>query len=206
MTIEMELIKAGKPIAEAKKALIALHGRGSTAQNILSVTARLKLDNDFAIWAPQATDHTWYPLSFLAPIERNQPDLDHSLNGLKAVMDEIEATGIESKHIYILGFSQGACLALEYAARYARPYGGVIAFTGGLIGDRIYVEHYQGKFYDTSIFLGSSDRDPHVPLYRVQESMNILKSMGANVIEKIYPGISHTISEEEIAIVIALIF
>ena len=190
-------IKTGRSLKEAKKVLVALHGRGSTAENILAITAQLQLTNDFAILAPQATNHTWYPQRFLAPIDQNQPFLDQSLDSIHQIMEDIDQAGILPSSVYILGFSQGACLTLEYAARHARLYGGVVAFTGGLIGDRIYDQLYHGDFEGTPIFIGCSDIDVHVPVYRVQESTVILEKMGARVIEKIYPGMGHTISAEE---------
>lgn len=194
----MKIIKSGASISNANAVLIALHGRGAQAESLLSVTSRLALSKDFAIWAPEASGRTWYPYSFMAPLHQNQPYLDDHLSALHTMMEEIYTSGILSTSVYLMGFSQGACMALEFAARHARRYGGVIAFTGGLIGEQIYPDHYHGDFEATPIFIGSSDVDPHVPLGRVRESSMHLKSMGAEVMEKIYPGMPHTINEEEI--------
>lgn len=199
-------IMSGRPLGEAPKVLVMLHGRGSTAENILAIAPQLQLKNEFAIIAPQAPDHTWYPYSFLTPIHQNQPYLDQSLARIHLIMEDIYEAGIAHTSVFLLGFSQGACMALEYAARHAQPYGGVVAFTGGLIGDRIYDEFYQGDFEGAPIFIGSSDVDPHVPLHRVEESTVLLRKKGAKVIEKIYPGMGHTISAEELATVNELIF
>jgi phospholipase/carboxylesterase len=196
---------AGKKIKEAKKALIMVHGRGGSAQDILSLATHLNV-NDFALIAPQATNKSWYPLSFLSPPLQNEPWLSSALDILDSTYGELVENGIASDHIYIVGFSQGACLTLEYVARNARIYGGVAAFTGGLIGDKIYETNYKGDFNGTPIFIGSSDPDPHVPVERVHGSTSILRKMNASVTEKIYPHMGHTISMEEITVANQLIF
>jgi phospholipase/carboxylesterase len=192
-----QIITAGKKIAEAKKAIIMLHGRGADAESILSLSNYLNL-KDFALLAPQATNNTWYPYSFMAPVQQNQPWLNAALILVKQIIDEVTTAGVNLENIFLLGFSQGACLTLEYAARNAARYGGIVAFTGGLIGDRIYNENYKGCFNNTPLFIGSSDVDMHVPVQRVYATINILKDMGAVVTEKIYPGMGHTINEDEI--------
>lgn len=190
--------KAGKDIGEAEKAMIMIHGRGGNAEDILSLASYFPV-GDFALLAPQATNNTWYPYSFLASPDQNEPWLSSALQLVGEVVEEVVQAGIKKEHIYLLGFSQGACLALEFAARKAARYGGVIAFSGGLIGDKIQREKYAGDFEGTQVFLGSSDPDFHVPVERVYATTHILKEMHARVKEKIYPGMGHTIIPDEIA-------
>jgi phospholipase/carboxylesterase len=192
-----KVIRSGVPLEEAKKVLIMLHGRGSTAENIISLKDHLLVDGA-AILAPQATNNSWYPYSFMAPVSENQPALDSALNLLNELVGEIEAQGKSSQQIYFLGFSQGACLALEYATRHAKAYGGVIAFTGGLIGETLTRENYTGDFQDSPILITTGDPDPHVPLIRVQDSVKILQKLNAKVELKVYEGRVHTIQMEEI--------
>lgn len=196
---------AGKKLTEAKKALIMLHGRGAPAEDILGLSSHLSV-NDFALIAPQATNYTWYPYSFLVPPQQNEPWLSSALELLNEVVSDINNAGISSENIFFAGFSQGACLTLEYAARNARKWGGVAAFTGGLIGDKIYKENYRGDFEGTPVFIGSGNPDPHIPVERVNETTKILKGMNASVNEKIYPGMGHTISENEIKLANAWVF
>lgn len=200
-----KIFTAGKKIDDAKKVLIMLHGRGGNAKDILSLSGHLNV-NDFALLAPEATNNTWYPFSFLAPPQQNEPWLSSALNLVKEILDELHAKSISYENIYLLGFSQGACLTLEFAARNARQYGGIVAFTGGLIGDKIYMENYKGNFNETPVFIGSSDPDSHVPVQRVNETSAILKRMNANITRKIYQGMGHTISEDEIDTVNEIIF
>ena len=200
-----KIITAGKKIGDAKKALIMLHGRGGNPRDILSLAEYLNV-NDFALLAPEATSNTWYPFSFLAPPSQNEPWLSSALNLVKEIVDELSGKGVRYENIYLLGFSQGACLTLEFAARNARRYGGIVAFTGGMIGDRIYSENYKGDFDKTPVFIGSSDPDSHVPVQRVAETTAILKAMNADVMQKIYPGMGHTISQDEIDTVNEMIF
>jgi phospholipase/carboxylesterase len=194
---QKKILSAGQKIPDAKKVLIMLHGRGGSAEDILSLASYLPLD-DFALLAPQATDHTWYPYSFITPVELNEPWLSSALALLKEMVEDIMQQGYVSGQIYFLGFSQGACLTLEFVARNAKKYGGVVAFTGGLIGDKINEKNYGGDFAATPVFIGSSDPDPHVPVERVYASTEILKKMNATVTEKIYPGMGHTINQDEI--------
>jgi phospholipase/carboxylesterase len=194
---QKNITTAGKALTPNSKVLIMLHGRGGTAEDILSLASHLHL-NDFSLLAPQATNNTWYPYSFLAPPPQNEPWLSSALNLLEDITTEIREKGVPSGNIYFLGFSQGACLTLEYVARHAAKYGGVVAFTGGLIGDRIYNENYKGDFQGTPVFLGTSNPDPHVPVERVYATSNILKNMNASVTEKVYSGMGHTIIQDEI--------
>jgi phospholipase/carboxylesterase len=200
-----QIIQSGKQTGEATKALVMLHGRGGSAEDILSLANYLPV-NDFALFAPQATNNTWYPYSFLVDPKENEPWLSGALAVLKEVVADVQATGITTDNIYFLGFSQGACLTLEFVARNATRYGGVVAFTGGLIGDKIYEQNYAGDFAGTPVFIGTSDPDPHIPVERVHASAEILNGMHAQVTKKIYKNMGHTISQEEINEVKALIF
>jgi len=196
---------AGVALATAAKALILLHGRGGSAADILSLASHLHVP-DFALLAPQATQNTWYPYSFLAAPTQNEPWLSDALAAVGRAVAAAEEQGITKENIYFLGFSQGACLTLEYVARHAARYGGVTAFTGGLIGDQIYQDNYSGNFNGTPIYIGTSDPDPHVPVERVRASTVVLTNLGAAVTEKIYPNMGHTISQQEIVAANALIF
>jgi phospholipase/carboxylesterase len=191
------IITAGKELNKNSKVLIMLHGRGGSAKDILSLSSHLEV-KDFALLAPQATNNTWYPYSFLAPPSQNEPWLSSALNLLKELLDELKNKSIPTENIYFLGFSQGACLTLEFVTRNANKYGGVVAFTGGLIGDKIYNENYKGDFQNTPVFIGTSNPDPHVPVERVYATTNILKDMNADVTEKIYNNMGHTINQDEI--------
>jgi phospholipase/carboxylesterase len=179
-----EIITAGKNIHETNKALILIHGRGATAEDILGLGQELNTTG-FAMLAPQATNYTWYPYSFLAPVKQNEPWLSSAINLLGEIVSDINKQGIPSEHIYLAGFSQGACLTLEFAGRHAQKWGGIAAFTGGLIGDKLNLDNYKGDFQNTPIFIGSSNPDPHIPVDRVQESTKVLRSLNADVIEKI---------------------
>jgi phospholipase/carboxylesterase len=200
-----KIITAGKELGQAKKALVMLHGRGATAQGILGVADHLSVA-DFALVAPQATNFTWYPYSFLAPPRENEPWLSSAIDLVNATVEEIRNAGIADENIFFTGFSQGACLTLEYAARHAQRWGGIAAFTGGLIGDRIYREKYRGDFAGTPVFIGSGDPDPHVPPSRVRETTAMLRELNADVTEKLYPAIGHTITPEELNSANELIF
>jgi phospholipase/carboxylesterase len=194
---QKNIIRAGKELSANNKVLILLHGRGGSAEDILSLAPYLDI-KDFTLLAPQATNNTWYPYSFLAPPQQNEPWLSSALDLLKGLTNEILEKGISSHNIYFLGFSQGACLTLEFVTRNATQYGGVVAFTGGLIGDKIYPENYHGDFMGTPIFIGTSNPDPHVPVERVYATANILKDMNAAVTEKVYNNMGHTITHDEI--------
>lgn len=195
----------GKDLEKAKKVLIMLHGRGASAQDIMGLAPHLEI-KDFALIAPQATNHTWYPYSFLAPPQENEPWLTSALKIIKEILDDLKVKGFSSEDIYLLGFSQGACLCLEFAARNAQKFGGIAAFTGGLIGDKVYTENYSGDFQNTPIFIGTGDPDAHVPVNRVNDSAEILRKMNAEVYVDIYPNRPHTISQEEIDKARKLIF
>lgn len=181
----------------ASKALILLHGRGGSTNDILSLADALPV-KDFALFAPQADGHSWYPYSFLSPPEENEPWLSGALHVIKQLVAHIENQGVIPENIWFTGFSQGACLMLEFLARNAGRYGGAAAFTGGLIGDRIYPHHYHGDFHQMPIFIGTSNPDPHVPVQRVHDTTKLLKEMNAKVTEIVYPAMGHTITVEEI--------
>lgn len=191
------IISAGEDLKDAKKAMIMIHGRGANAEDILSLADYLNV-KDFALLAPQATNNTWYPFSFMAPLSQNEPWLSSSLSLVNEILEDIVSAGISEENIYFTGFSQGASLTLEFITRNATRFAGVAAFTGGLIGDRIYPEHYKGDFKQTPVFIGSSNPDPHVPVQRVNETTRILRSMNAEVTEKIFQNMGHTITKDEI--------
>lgn len=199
------VITTGTPLAEAEKVLIMIHGRGASAQDILGLAGHLDTKG-FAFVAPQAANHTWYPHSFLAAPQDNEPYLSAALATLSEVVTSLEAQGIAKSNIYFLGFSQGACLAAEFTARNASKYGGIVLFTGGLIGDRLYTENYSGSFNGTPVFIGTSDPDFHVPVQRVHDTATQLKGMGASVTVKVYENMPHTISQDEIEQANQLVF
>jgi phospholipase/carboxylesterase len=191
------ILAAGTSLENAKKAMIFIHGRGADAKSILELAGALDVEG-FALLAPEATGNTWYPYSFLSPQIMNEPWLSSAIATVHEMIDEVIAAGISPENVYLLGFSQGACLTLESAARKAQRYGGLIAFTGGLIGDVIDRKNYSGDFAGTPVFIASGDPDPHITVSRVRESTAILTEMGANVTEKIFPGIPHTVIQEDV--------
>jgi phospholipase/carboxylesterase len=202
---EKILLTRGAALKDAKRALIMIHGRGAGAEDIVSLTSFLNVEG-YAILAPRATGNSWYPYSFLAPEKANEPWLSSAVQTIHEVVNEVVAEGIAERDVYLLGFSQGACLALEYSARNAKRCGGVVAFTGGLIGETIKRDKYSGDFAGTPVFIGTSDPDPHVPVHRVQESVEIFREMNASVTEKIYLNMGHTINEEEIDLANEIVF
>ena len=202
---QKNIITAGRELTANGKVLIMLHGRGGSAEDILSFSTHLKV-NDFTLLAPQATNNAWYPYSFLAPPAQNEPWLSSALMLLKELLDDTLNKGVPAENIYFTGFSQGACLTLEFVARHANKYGGIAAFTGGLIGDKIYSEHYKGDFKGTPIFIGTSNPDPHVPVERVNATTTILQNMHAVVTEKVYNNMGHTINQDEIDLAKKLVF
>lgn len=201
------VLTAGTPLAEAEAAVLLLHGRGGTAEGILSLATELERPH-LAYLAPQAAGHTWYPYSFLAPVHRNEPYLSSALTLLNEILAEVEVAGIQTSRTVLLGFSQGACLASEYVARHPRRYGGLAALSGGLIGqpgetagsaepENIFL--YEGSLAGTPIFLGCSDTDPHIPQERVEMSGRVFQDLGAEVAVRLYPGMPHTVNRDEIA-------
>lgn len=191
------LLTAGPPPEEAAATLVLLHGRGASAQSMLSLYNQLAIENLAAV-APQAAGSTWYPHSFLAPLESNQPYLDSALARVDSLVSDLVSRGIPTERIALLGFSQGACLTTEFVARHPRRYGAVMGLTGGLIGPPGTPRNYPGSLLGTPIFLGTSDPDPHVPFERVRETESVLTQMGAKVELRRYPGMSHTINQDEL--------
>lgn len=204
-THDNNYISAGTPVQQAKTTLVMLHGRGGGAADIIRLAKLFDL-KDAAIYAPEATNNSWYPYSFMAPEEQNQPALDSAIARIDQLVKQIEADGVGADRIYFLGFSQGACLTLEYIGRSARRYGGAVAFTGGLIGQALVTQRYKGDFNGTPILITTGDHDPHVPLKRVEESVEILKSLGADVTLKVYRGKPHSITPDEIALADSVVF
>lgn len=184
--------------------MILLHGRGAGAADILALSEVFERP-DLVYLAPEAAGRVWYPRPFLAPVAENEPGRSSALGVVAGLLDQLAASGIPATKVAVLGFSQGACLALEFVARHPRRYGGVIALTGALIGERIDLEAYPGYLDMTPAFVGSSDVDPFIPLDRVQASADVLRRMGADVTERIYPGMEHRINEDEVAEVKALL-
>ena len=187
----------GEPLGEARAAMVMVHGRGATAEDILELAVELNRPG-FAYLAPQAANNSWYPQSFLAPIASNEPWLSSALARLSTVLQRVEEGGIPRERTILLGFSQGACLALEFAARHAQRYGGIAVLSGGLIGPDGTPRNYPGSFADTPVFLGCSDRDPHIPKERVQQSAEVLRRLGADVTMRLYPNMGHTVNQDEI--------
>lgn len=200
----LPLAAAGKPLAEARGAVILIHGRGASAESILELAAYLP-QPDLAWLAPQAADSTWYPYSFLAPLEKNEPYLSSALARVTEVVALAEAAGLPPERIFLGGFSQGACLASEFVARNARRYGGLIAFSGGLIGPDGTPRDYAGSLSGMPVFIGCSDVDPHIPVGRVHETAAVLARLGATVDSRIYPRMGHTINQDEMDAAAALL-
>jgi predicted esterase len=190
------VLNAGRPLAEADSAVILVHGRGGSAEDLLALGAELQ-HPEFAYLAPQAAGQSWYPYSFLAPLPQNEPWLSSALELLGDLVAHVESGGIPAERITLLGFSQGACLSTEFAARNGRRFGGIIALSGGLIGPPGTPRDYPGSLAGTPVFFGCSDRDPHIPRERVDES--------AAVTERIYPGLGHTVNEDELDFVRGLL-
>ena len=188
---------AGPKVDEAAGVIVMIHGRGASAQSILGLYPELGIA-ELAAVAPQAAGQTWYPQSFLAPMEANQPYLDSALRRIEAIVGDVMAGGVPSERIALLGFSQGACLATEFVARHPRRYGAVLGLTGGLIGPAGTPRAYAGSLAGVPVFLGSGDPDPHVPFERVLETEAVLARMGAAVEVRRYPGKPHTVNDDEL--------
>src|SRR6266480_3213642 len=191
------VLQAGEPLAAARAAMILLHGRGATAEDIMTVAAEVERPG-WAYLAPQAAGSAWYPNPFTAPLESNEPYLSAALDMVSKLVERIQAH-VPAQRIILLGFSQGACLTLEWAARNARRYGALIGLSGGLIGPDGTARDYPGSFDQTPVFLGCSDIDPYIPMHRVVETGEVFKTMGADVKVRFYPGMAHTVSVEELA-------
>ena len=199
-----QLVTAGTPLDEADAALVLVHGRGATARSIVQMGQEVHREG-IALLAPQAARNTWYPNSFLAPVERNEPG---RTSGLQAVGDAVERAveaGIDRERILLLGFSQGACLASDYVARNPRRYGGLVALSGGLIGETVDPTSYEGDIERTPVFIGCSDVDPHIPLERVKETSEAFELLHGDVDERIYEGMGHGVNEDEMDAVADLV-
>lgn len=197
------IVMAGEPLASARAAMILLHGRGATAEDILTIAAEVQQPG-WAYLAPQAAGGAWYPNPFTAPLESNEPYLSAALDMITNLVERVEAT-VPAQRVILLGFSQGACLTLEWAARHARRYGAVVGLSGGLIGPDETSRDYPGSFEGTPAFLGCSDVDPYIGKDRVVEASEVFQRMDAEVTVRLYPGMAHTVSGEEIAEVRALV-
>lgn len=191
-------VYAGADLSKARRAMIFVHGRGDASDKMLLLANEIVDDPDVALIFPKATNNTWYPKSFLAPTVENQPWLDSALGNMSKVVAHIKSNGIREDNIFLFGFSQGACLAIDYACRNATKYAGVMVLSGGLIGPTIERSNYNSDFAGTEIFIGCSDTDFHIPLQRLNESEAVAAKMGANVDKRIYPGMGHTINEDEL--------
>ena len=198
------MFSAGPLPANARLVAILLHGRGASAEDILGLSREWRLQ-DVAYLAPQASGSTWYPYSFLAPLEQNEPGISSGLRVVSSLLQTLKEQGIQSERVALMGFSQGACLTLEFAARHPRRYAAIAAFSGGLIGPPGTSRDYQGTFDDTPVFIGCSDVDPHIPLERVIESSATFRRMRAAVDERIYPRMGHTVNRDELDAVEALL-
>ena len=195
----LPVLMAGEPLASARAAMILVHGRGATAADILMLAEELAQPG-FAYLAPEAAGNTWYPNSFLAPIASNEPGLSSGLALIASLLEQVNKAGIPPERVVIAGFSQGACLSLEFVARHARRYGGVLGLSGGLIGPDGTPRDYPGSLAGTPVFLGCSDIDPHIPKERVLLSAEVLQALGGQVTAKLYPRMGHTINRDEILI------
>lgn len=198
------VLAVGKSPDSARAAVILLHGRGSNARDILSLVPEIE-HPDCAFIAPQASGYQWYPYRFIEPVQRNEPHLSSALKLVDEQVDRLKASGIPKERILLIGFSQGACLAVEYVARAGGRFGGVAVLSGGLIGDVLDPARYPSPLDSTPAFLGCSDADFHIPKERVDESADLLKKQGATVTKRIYPRMGHTINEDEIAFVRSMV-
>jgi phospholipase/carboxylesterase len=189
--------ETGKNPEEADVAMILVHGRGATPESILTLADEFG-EPELHYVAPRASQSTWYPYSFLMPEIQNQPGLNSGLQAIHNLIETLLSMGINREKIIIGGFSQGACLATEFAARHPVKYGGIVALSGGLIGDSVDIGQYEGNMEGAPVFLGCSDVDPHIPVERVHETEAVFQKLGAEVTKKIYPGMPHTVIEDEL--------
>ncbi|HEY6221089.1 MAG TPA: dienelactone hydrolase family protein [Candidatus Eisenbacteria bacterium] len=193
-----DILVVGTPLDEARAAMVLVHGRGATADDLLGLREEWSLAG-LTLVAPQAAEFTWYPRTFLAPLEQNEPHLSSGLVLLGAIVDELGDRGIPAERQILVGFSQGGCLVLEFAGRFARRRGGVAGLSAGLIGPPGRQWNFSGSLEKTPVFLGCSDTDPHIPRGRVEESAAELKRIGGEVELRIYPGLGHTVNRDELA-------
>jgi len=194
------LLTAGEPLDRATAAMVMVHGRGAAAEDILALTAEMN-QSGFVYLAPQAAQNSWYPNSFLAPIPSNEPGLSSGLAVIASILAQLAEAGISAERTMLLGFSQGACLSLEFAARNAQRYGGLVGLSGGLIGPDGTPRKYAGSLEGTPVFLGCSDADFHIPKERVEHSAEVLQRLGGNVTKRLYPRMGHTVIQDEVRFV-----
>ena len=199
------VLTLGAKLTEATAAVILLHGRGASAEDILGLATGM-YDERFAYLAPQAAGNAWYPYSFMAPLEKNEPWLSSALAKVAAIVQQAQAAGVSLDRIFVCGFSQGACLSSEFVARNPARYGGLVAFTGGLIGPPDANLHHDGDLEGMPALFSSGDPDPHVPWSRVLESAEQFTAMGAAVKTQRHPGRPHTVLPQEIKSARDLIF
>lgn len=202
--VGQRVVQHGAPLAHARVACILLHGRGGSPEDMLRLADEWRV-SDVAYLAPAASNHTWYPQSFLAPIAQNEPALSSALRVLGGLVESLAVQEIGPDRVLIVGFSQGACLGLEYVARHAKRYGGVVGLSGGLIGPPGMVRNDVGSLNGTPVLLGCSDVDPHIPLERVHESAETFRRMAGAVDERIYRGMGHTVNDDELQAVRTLL-
>jgi len=201
---DQPILQHGPEVAEARLVIIAVHGRGASARDILALAAQVA-PTDVACLAPQAAGSSWYPYSFLAPIERNEPALSSALGRIGSLLEEVASDRVPPERVVLLGFSQGGCLSLEFAARHPRRYAAAVALSAGLIGPPGTSREYPGSFEGTPVLLGCSDVDEHIPVERVRESADVFRRMGASVDERIYPDMGHAVNQDEIEAVNGLL-
>ena len=199
------ILRRGPDPATARLTILCVHGRGASAADILALADEFGV-RDVAYLAPEAAGRTWYPSSFLAPMSDNEPFLSSALGVLDRIVHDLwQDHQIGPERVGLLGFSQGACLSLEYAARHARRYVAVVGLSGGLIGPPGTPREYAGAMDGTPVFLGCSGVDPHIPLERVHETAEVFRRLGASVDERIYPGLGHMVNRDEVAAVARLL-
>jgi len=196
------VIEKGVALEQARGAVILIHGRGATADSIISITDSVAEGDqgtgELAWLAPQAYHNAWYPYPFMTPVSHNEPYLTSALRVIGELMDKAVEAGVPRHKVVLAGFSQGACLASEYTARNADRYGGVVVFSGGLIGEQLEHDRYEGNLKDTPVFIGCSDIDSHIPVERVHETSDILRGLGADVTKRIYNGMGHIVNDDEL--------
>lgn len=192
---------SGAKLSDAKAAMIMIHGRGASAQSILGLSKEFSNSEQITFIAPQASNHTWYPYSFLVPKEHNQPGIDSGLQVIADIISKLEKKGFTKENIFLLGFSQGACLTSEFIAQNPAKYAGLIALSGGLIGETITFDSFSGNLDQTPVFFGCSDIDAHIPKERVNDSEMVFNKLKAKVTKRLYPGMGHLVNENEITFI-----
>ncbi len=193
-----KVVQSGAALEDATHVMIMIHGRGASAESIVGLSQEFDDQGKITYLAPQANGFTWYPYSFMAPQNQNQPGINSGLQAIQDIINSVSEHRISTDRIFILGFSQGACLASEFMAKHPQKYAGLFALSGGLIGDEIHAESFSGDLKQTPVFFGCSDIDPHIPKERVHESEQIFEKLNADVTKKLYEGMGHMVNEDEI--------